>query len=219
MALQHFFILSGAGWDGERLQSAALLINTLGFFSSSALRWLKCSRTKRSAGSQHPEPVLCIRTSNGLSDDWLNTINSLPAGPLYFVVVVFSSFHRENNGISMTLWQNGATNRDHAVLRRPPALRRPLSGGTATWRVLKNAVWFEHDVPTHIDRCCRLPSSPPANTDHTHKWLLQARRSETTQKHNSTQRLTPFFRVFLLLLPHFFFFLCASQKAAAQSTS
>lgn len=37
---------------------------------------------------------------------------------------------------------------------------------------------------THTDRCCRLPSSPPANTDHTHKWLLQARRSETTT-HNA----------------------------------
>lgn len=81
------------------------------------------------------------------------------------------------------------------MLRRPPVLRRPLSGSTATWRVLKNAVWFERGMRTHIDRCCRLPSSPPANTDHTHKWLLQAQRSETTRKHNST----PFSQVLWLL--------------------
>lgn len=89
----------------------------------------------------------------------------------------------------MTLWQNGTTNRDHAALRRPPALQRPLSGGTATWRVLKNAVWFEHGVRTHIDRCCRLPSSPPANTDHTHASgyyrLGGVRQHKNTTAHNA----------------------------------
>lgn len=38
---------------------------------------------------------------------------------LCFVLFCFS-FHRENNRISMTLWQNGATHRDHAALQRPP---------------------------------------------------------------------------------------------------
>lgn len=39
---------------------------------------------------------------------------------------------------------------------------------STTWHILKNAVWFEHSKCTHIDRCSRLLSPSPANTEHTH---------------------------------------------------
>lgn len=46
MTRRRFFISSGAGWDGERSQSAALLINTQEFFPSAPLRWLEVQQNK-----------------------------------------------------------------------------------------------------------------------------------------------------------------------------
>lgn len=112
-------------------------------------------------------------------------------------------FFTGNKFISMTLQQFFIffptivkKNKNKKTQKCVPRYRQSskILSWSATWHVLKNVVWFEHSKCTHIDRCSRLPSPSPANRDHTHKWLLQAWRSETkTSLSAASSRTIPYF--------------------------
>lgn len=108
MALRRFFYLASSRL-GRRAVALCRSINkhTKVFFFSSPLRSFKAPSIQNQCG-----------TSDGLSDDWLNTISGLPAGPLDF----FFLFTAKNNRISITLSQNSYKQRSR---RAPsPAVRQ-----------------------------------------------------------------------------------------------
>lgn len=146
--------------------------------------------------------MLCIRTSNGLSDDRFNTINSLPAGPRYFVVVVVFFFSQRkqrnfNDSLVKRRYKQRSRRAAAAACARAPAVRR-------------------HGDVACVEKCClvltrhayshwsMLPSAVLPSCKHRSHTQVVITGSEEWDNTKTQQHKTPHFFFFKFFCFYFF---------------